>query len=165
MSKASRAGGATVNIELPLAAEGQAIVEEEVVVAEKQPRRLKATRHILIIDDEPAICDILTRALSEEGYITDSVSNARAALEKIAENSYELCIIDLKMPQMSGKELYEIMKRRFPSLAERVLFITGDTITPATENFLTSTGKPYLFKPFNSNQLVELVEETLGSGQ
>jgi len=157
--------GATVNIELPLAAEGQAIVEEKVVVAENRPHRLKATRHILIIDDEPAICDILTRALSEEGYITDSVSNARAALEKIAENSYELCIIDLKMPQMSGKELYEIMKRRFPSLAERVVFITGDTITPATENFLTSTGKPYLFKPFNSNQLVELVEETLGSGQ
>ncbi len=157
--------GTTVNIELPLAAEGQAIVEEKVVVAENRPHRLKATGHILIIDDEPAICDILTRALFEEGYTTDSVSNARAALEKIAENSYELCIIDLKMPQMSGKELYEIMKRRFPSLAQRVVFITGDTMTPATENFLTSTGKPYLFKPFNSNQLVELVEETLGSGQ
>ena len=157
--------GTIVNIELPPAAEGQAIVEEKVVVAENRPHRLKATGHILIIDDEPAICDILTRALSEEGYTTDSVSNARTALEKIAENSYELCIIDLKMPQMSGKELYEIMKRRSPSLAQRVVFITGDTITPATENFLTSTGKPYLIKPFNSNQLVELVEETLGSGQ
>lgn len=157
--------GTTVNIELLLAVKGQAIVKEKVVVAENRPHRLKATGHILIIDDEPAICDILTRALSEEGYTTDSVSNARTALEKIAGNSYELCIIDLKMPQMSGKELYESMKRSYPSSAERVVFITGDTITPATENFLTSTGKPYLIKPFNSNQLVELVEETLGSGQ
>jgi len=154
--------GANFSIELPLAAQGQAIVEEEVVVAENQSSRLKATGHILIVDDEPVICDVLARALSEKGYTTVSVSDGRTALEKIAENSCALCIIDLKMPQMSGEKLYEIMKRRYPSSAERVVFITGNTVTSATENFLNSTGKPYLIKPFNSNQLVELVEETLG---
>ncbi|MCK4722257.1 MAG: response regulator, partial [Dehalococcoidia bacterium] len=164
----SRKGkGATFTIELPLTTQGEAVVEEEdrLVVKKSQPRKRKTTGRILVVDDEPAVCDVLGRALSEEGYVTDSALTARAALEKIARNNYELYIIDLKMPRTSGKRLYQIMRQRYPSLAEKVVFITGDTTTPATENFLASTGKPYLAKPFSSDQVIELVEETLGGRQ
>ena len=58
-----------------------------------------------------------------------------------------------------------MMKQRYPDSAGRVVFITGDTITPATEDFLASTGRPYLAKPFSSDQVIELVEETLGGRQ
>jgi PAS domain S-box-containing protein len=158
--------GATFTIELPLATSGEAVVEEKEPAAKtSRPQRQRANGRILIVDDEPSINDVLTRALSEHGYVTDSALTAKTALQKIAGNNYELYIIDLKMPRTSGKRLYQIMRQRYPSLAEKVVFITGDTTTPATQNFLASTGKPYLAKPFGSDQVIELVEETIGGRQ
>ena len=158
--------GATFTIELPLATQREAVVEEKEAAAKtSRPQRQTANGRILIVDDEPSINDVLTRALSEQGYVTDSALTAKTALQKIAGNNYELYIIDLKMPRTSGKRLYQIMRQRYPSLAEKVVFITGDTTTPATENFLASTGKPYLAKPFSSDQVIELLEETLGGRQ
>ena len=120
-----------------------------------------SSANILIIDDEPGIRDILTRIFSERGYTTDSAADAKSALAKYAHNSYDLTIIDLKLPKISGKKLYEMMGKRYPSSARRVLFITGDTITQSTQDFLDSTGKPYLTKPFNSAVVLELVEQIL----
>jgi PAS domain S-box-containing protein len=155
--------GADFIIELPIVVAEEPDVEEEAVVVEDSPRyRRKASESILIVDDEPGICDILTRILSERGYQTDSASDAKTALTKIAENGYDLCIIDLKMPGTSGKRLYETIKQKQPSLAKKAAFITGDTVTPATQGFLDSTGRPYLIKPFNPKVAVELVEEILG---
>jgi DNA-binding response OmpR family regulator len=155
--------GADFIIELPIVVAEEPDVEEEAVVVEDSPRyRRKASESILIVDDEPGICDILTRILSERGYQTDSASDAKTALTKIAENGYDLCIIDLKMPGTSGKRLYETIKQKQPSLAKKAAFITGDTVTPATQGFLDSTGRPYLIKPFNPRVALELVEEILG---
>jgi DNA-binding response OmpR family regulator len=79
------------------------------------------------------------------------------------KNGYDLFIIDLKLPRVSGMRLYEIMKERYPSSAEKVMFITGDAITPSTQDFLDLAGRPYLTKPFNPKVAVELVEEMLRS--
>lgn len=150
-------------IELPIVVAEEPDVEEEAVVVEDSSRyRRKASENILIIDDESGIRDILTRVFSGMGYRTDSASDVKCALTKLTENGYDLCIIDLKLPRISGRRLYEIMKERYPSSAEKVMFITGDTITPSTQNFLDSTGRPYLTKPFNPKVAVELVEEILG---
>jgi len=161
--ESERGRGSTFIVELPVAVTGEAYIEEDVVVAKESPRlRVKASGSILLVDDEPGIRDILTRILSDVGYRTEGASDAKTALTKIAEHGYDLCIIDLKMPKISGRKLYEILKEKHPVLAERVLFITGDTITPSTQEFLNSTGKLYLTKPFDSKVVIELVEEMLG---
>ena len=161
--ESEKSKGAAFIIELPISVAEEIDAEEEIVVAENSHRhRRKTSYSILIVDDEPGIRDILTRILSEIGYRTEGASDARSALTKIAENGYDLCIIDLKMPRISGRRLYEIIAERHPSAAEKVIFITGDTITPATQKFLDSTERPYLTKPFNPRVVVELVEEILG---
>jgi two-component system NtrC family sensor kinase len=155
--------GAAFIIELPVAIAKEIDIEEEPAVPEDISRRRQtAGENILIIDDEPGIRDILTRILSERGYRTDCASDAKTALAKLAENGYDLFIIDLKLPKISGKKLYETMMEKHPSSTEKVMFITGDTITPSTQDFLDSTGKPYLTKPFNPRVVVELAEEILG---
>jgi PAS domain S-box-containing protein len=156
--------GSTFVVELPAIAGKELVAKKEVVVKKSRQRRRKDIGRILIVDDEAAICNILARTLSDSGYKTDAALDAKAALRKIDENGYELCIIDLNMPKISGKQLYETMKRRRLSLAERVMFITGDTITPATQDFLDSTRKLYLAKPLNPEEVVGLVKETLGGG-
>jgi len=150
-------------IELSMVVAEESDVEEEVVVVEDGPRRQrKATETILIVDDELGIREILSRVFSGRGYRTDSASDAESALAKLTKkNDYDLCIIDLKLTRISGRRLYEIMKEKHPSLAEKVMFITGDTVTPSTQTFLDSTGRPYLTKPFNPNAAVEFVEKIL----
>jgi PAS domain S-box-containing protein len=138
-------------------------VEAEAAVMEDRPRRRReANENILIVDDEPGIREILARVFSGMGYRTDSASDAESALAKLTKrDDYDLCIIDLKLTRISGKRLYEIMKEKHPSLAEKVMFITGDTVTPSTQSFLDSTGRPYLTKPFNPKAAVEFVEKIL----
>ena len=120
-----------------------------------------AGEKILIVDDEPGIRDILTRTFSQKGYIPDCAEDARSALAKLSNNRYDITIIDLKLPKISGKKLYETMVQRYPRSAKRVMFITGDTITQSTQDFLDSTGRPYLTKPFNPSVVVELAEQII----
>lgn len=155
--------GAAFIIELPVAIAEEIGVKQELAVPEDSSRcRQTACENILIVDDEPGIRDILTRILAERGYRTDCASDAKTALTKLDKNGYDLFIIDLKLPKISGKKFYEIMMEKHPSLTEKVMFITGDTITPSTQDFLDLTGKPYLTKPFNPRVAAELAEEILG---
>lgn len=113
------------------------------------------------MDDELSVRESLARFLSEKGYLVDSADSAGTALARIAQNGYDLCIIDLKMPMTNGGELYKAIKRRYPSSSEKIIFITGDTITPATQRFLDSTGLPYLAKPFNFGEILGVVRKVL----
>jgi CheY-like chemotaxis protein len=154
--------GATFIIELPVAVEGQqsAVEKEKKAAKAKSHRpRQKATGNILIVEDEPSIRSILTRPLSNTGHQAQAVSNGKTALRKLAENVYDLLIVDLKMSGLSGRELYEIMKKSHPNMAKRVVFITGDTVTPETHNFLVSTGRQYLSKPFNPREITDIIEK------
>jgi two-component system NtrC family sensor kinase len=154
--------GAEFIIDLPIAVAEEPDIGEEIARKEdnRQYRR-KASENILIIDDESGVRDVLTRVFSETGYQTDSASDAKSALTKLNKNGYDMFIIDLKLPKVSGMRLYEIMKQKYPSSAEKVMFITGDAITASTQDFLDSAGRPYLTKPFNPKVAVELVEEML----
>jgi nitrogen-specific signal transduction histidine kinase/CheY-like chemotaxis protein len=159
----SQAGqGATFIIELPLVAEEQGEEQAE-IVEERTPRRSKkASGTILIVDDEESIRNILTRVLSQEGYQADTAVSGKAALKKLAQRAYDLLILDFKMPDMGGRELYGNLKVKYPEMADKVLFSTGDTMTGETHTFITSTGRPFLSKPFNHQELLKLVEETIG---
>ncbi len=155
--------GASFSIELPIAfGEEAEIMEASAVTQYVSTSHQRKTNKVLVVDDEPGIRDILARILSEKGYRIDSASDAKTALMKIAENSYDLYIIDLKLPKISGKKLYEIMIEKHPSLTRRVMFITGDTITQSTQDFLDSTGKPYLTKPFNPRVIGEMAQKLMG---
>jgi CheY-like chemotaxis protein/anti-sigma regulatory factor (Ser/Thr protein kinase) len=154
--------GTSFTIKLPLAVEEEVEIEEAPTVSGHISHRRKTTsENILIIDDEPGIRDVLTRIFSEKGFKTECASDAKTALSKLNRNSYDLYIIDLKIPKTTGKKLYETIVQKHPSSTGRVMFITGDTITPSTQDFLDSTGNPYLTKPFNPRVVLQLAEEIL----
>ena len=119
------------------------------------------TGNILIVEDEPAIRAVLTRTLSAEGYQVQAVSAGKAALGKLAKNTYDLIFTDLKMPGMSGRELYKAIKKKHPNSAEKVVFITGDFMTADTHGLLASTGRLYLVKPFDSKDIKDVIEKVL----
>ncbi len=116
---------------------------------------------LLLIDDEPAMLVAMQRALQRSGYRVDVASNARTALVRLERTAYDLIVCDIRMPEMSGVEFYQVLHESHPHLAQRIIFATGDAVSPATRQFLDKTGVPCLHKPFGLNELVSEVNRML----
>ncbi len=114
---------------------------------------------ILVVDDEPLIADMMVDMLTAEGYQVDTAANGRLALEKIKQQSYELILSDLLMPELDGFELYRELERCRPDLLRRMIFVSGTT--EQYRRFLEETGVPILPKPFELEDLRQLTERAL----
>jgi PAS domain S-box-containing protein len=119
---------------------------------------------ILVVDDEPAILQFLTSVLTEEGHQVETVDNADDALARLKSKSYSLILLDIKLPGVSGIELYKRIQKIAKSLARRVVFITGDVIGADTKDFLARTKALYITKPFDTEQLKKDINHILTHG-
>ncbi|MBM2824508.1 MAG: DNA-binding heavy metal response regulator [Dehalococcoidales bacterium] len=118
-------------------------------------------KHILVVDDEPSIRQLCQVVFTEEGFDVDTVANGKAALAMIGKQEHDLYLIDIKMPLMDGKELYQSLQKTYPRSAGRTVFMTGSIIGQDTENFFLSSGRQVLRKPFTTDELRAIVREAL----
>jgi two-component system NtrC family sensor kinase len=121
-------------------------------------------RRLLIVDDEPGIVDVLRRALDEKGFQTESACNGAEALSRLASKEYDLIISDICMPEMNGEKLHAAISERYPHLRDRIIFVTGDTVSPSSRNFLEQSGARWLNKPFDISEIERVVASTLHQG-
>lgn len=116
---------------------------------------------ILVLDDEPIILELCVEFLTTEGYKVDIVSNGKEALSLLQKNDYDVVISDMKMPSLSGAEFYKLVNEKYPKVAKRIIFVTGDMLNLETKAFLESTNNPYLIKPFKLNELRNIIKEVI----
>jgi len=116
---------------------------------------------IFVLEDEPAISEMCQRVLGSEGYEVDSAVSSKVAEDMIAKKDYNLCLIDIKTPGLSGEKLYRWLQEKHPHLAERVVFTTGGVTGEETKSFLEQAAKPFLRKPFTPEELRAIISETL----
>ena len=116
---------------------------------------------ILVVDDEAALAAAVTDALRDAGYTVDHAADGEEALEKVKAGAFDLVICDLKMPRLDGPSFYRSLSTAVPSLARRVIFVTGDVAGTEAEAFLTSSGCRWLAKPFRLGDLLKFVREGL----
>jgi len=152
--------GATFVIEIPVVAEEER--EEEMNGPADEPVKTTVAS-ILIVDDEPDILKFLSHLLAAEGHQVETAGNSSDALEMIKSRRYSLILSDIKLPDMSGIELYQHIKKITPSLTKRVVFITGDVTGSDTRKFLTENKAHYVTKPFDIKQLKEELNRVLGT--
>jgi DNA-binding response OmpR family regulator len=79
--------------------------------------------HVLVIDDEPAICLSLTAFLEDYGFQSSSAESAEEALDLMKNNEYDICIVDLRLPGMSGEDFIVQARERKPN--QRHIIYTG----------------------------------------
>ena len=79
----------------------------------------------------------------------------------VEKQQYGLYLLDIKMPVMTGKELYQWLEEKHPQLISRVIFTSGSVVTGDTQRFLEQTGRPSLPKPFTAAELRTIIRETL----
>jgi PAS domain S-box-containing protein len=153
--------GATFIVELPIVSENKQLEMPEPVVRET---RKASKAKILVVDDELMVRQFVSQILADEGHEVEVVDSAETALEEVNSKEYQAIMLDIKMPGMSGIELYQHFQKISPLLADKVVFITGDVMGTGTMTFLSKTKAPYIIKPFDARQLKAEINRVLASG-
>ncbi len=122
-------------------------------------RRPKA----LVVDDEESNAALVRRVLAGAGYDVESTTLSRRALVMIERTAYDVVICDVKMPELSGQELYGRVCQIRPEMARRFIFITGDIDGEDTREFLDQSRCSYFMKPFNLERLTAAVDMLTGT--
>jgi signal transduction histidine kinase len=152
--------GTTFHIELPVVRD-DARAPQPRGTTEAEPA--VTGRSILVVDDEESIQRLLGTILAMDGHQVDVARNGLDALRQISRRRYDAVITDIKMPDMDGRALYQELLATDRSLAERTIFITGDTVSPETRIFLQEVDNPCLAKPFRVREVRETLEGLLAA--
>jgi DNA-binding response OmpR family regulator len=102
------------------------------------------------------------RTLSAEGFQVDIAVSGKAALDVLSREDFDLCLVDIRTPGMSGIELYGQLQKKHPGMVDKVVFTTGDVLGNDIGAFLESTGRPYLAKPFSPDELRAIARTAMG---
>lgn len=123
----------------------------------KKTAKMTVRHHIkvLVIDDDPAVCKTVGLLLEDCGYRPTTFTDAQEAIEHAAEESYQIAIIDLRMPAMDGVEVVERLKGIDENMS-CIVMTAYPNLDTATETMRRGTCD-YISKPFEKEQLVDAV--------
>jgi CheY-like chemotaxis protein len=117
---------------------------------------------VLVIDDEDMLRRAMERILVDAGHEVTGTSSARSALDTIKAGAvFDVILCDLMMPDMTGMEFFEKLLSANPSLARRVVFVSGGATTAQVGAFLASVPNEKIDKPFRSVQLRDAIQRVL----
>lgn len=153
-------GGACFSVELPAQPAGAAEASSRTLA-----KSAMSAGHVLVVDDEPDLAEALAELLEGEGYHVDVAKSGRQAQALIAAAPYDFILTDVRMPDVDGPALLRWIERSHPHLARRLAFVTGDTLSAGSENFLLADDHPTLEKPFDLAGLRKLLVDLRAEGK
>jgi DNA-binding NtrC family response regulator len=114
---------------------------------------------ILVVDDDDTIRATMKAILEDEGYEVDLAASGKEGIQKAKETSYNIALLDIRLPDMEGVELLKLMKPAEPRT--RKIMVTG---YPSTQNAIEALNKnadAYLIKPVDIEKLLNTIKEQL----
>ncbi|MBX3261234.1 MAG: PAS domain S-box protein [Labilithrix sp.] len=135
----------------------------EALEAARVPRARSSGKRILVVDDEPRLAATLKMVLADH-HTTIARSGHEALQHLHAGEPYDLVISDLLMENIDGMDLYRRIGLEWPSLEPRIIFLTGDAFISRTQEFLAKIPNRHLQKPFDPDELLDVVDEVLEAG-
>src|SRR5829696_6938963 len=115
--------------------------------------------NLLVVDDEKGYREVLTVIFESEGHSVRSANNGRTAVEMLRSGLFDVCISDVKMPDMNGVELLRTVREILPDLAV-ILMTAFGTIDTAREAFKLGADD-FIQKPFSNDELKLIVQRAL----
>lgn len=121
----------------------------------------RGSETILVVEDEPAVLQLAGRVLRQSGYSVLEAQGAAEAIEAFEQNDQpiNLLLTDVVMPQGSGRDVAESLKRSLPDL--RVVYMSGYTDDTVLRHGILEAGAAFLQKPFTPQSLTRLVRDVL----
>jgi DNA-binding NtrC family response regulator len=117
------------------------------------------TGKILIVDDEPVVRDSLGKWMKEEGFTVQTVASAHEALHSFQPQTWDVALLDIKMPGIDGIELQKRLQEADPDLI--VIVMTGYASVETAVQALKQGAYDYICKPFEPDELVHTIDNAL----
>jgi len=114
---------------------------------------------ILVVDDEEVVCHSCERILADAGHEVDCIMDSTAVLKKAAEESYDIVVLDIMMPRISGLDILQTLKEEQPDID--VIMVTGLSQIETAVLSMKMGAFDYLSKPFDPDELVMVVDRAL----
>ena len=114
---------------------------------------------ILVVDDEPEICDLLQDFLTQEGYQVFTAKNGQEAISLGSQNRFDLALLDIKMPGMDGIEAFQELKNVKKDM--EVIILTGHGTLGTAKEAMRLGAYDYLTKPFDLALVKSVIREAL----
>lgn len=111
---------------------------------------------ILVVDDDPDICDYMQSLLSTAGYTVDTNTNPTRAIEELRSQRYHLVVLDLMMPKVDGIELLRTIRRFDSDVA--IVVLTGYPSVETAVQSLKLNVSDYIRKPFDADEFLNAIE-------
>ncbi len=112
---------------------------------------------VLIVDDQEHIRRSVSRLLERHGFACAAVSTAREAMARVLSESFDAVVSDVHLDGESGLDLFMSITAELPSLRHRFVLMTGDVLAPDVARFLNETGCASVPKPFEAQELIDVL--------
>ena len=150
--------GATFTIALPATEGTQAADAASPGDAAVNPLEGRGKK-ILLVDDENILLEMIRDDLQRHGYEVVTANNGEAALRELHAHKVDAICCDIKMPGMSGRQMYDWVCASRPEYARRLVFMTGDVINEPLQYFLEQENLACLNKPFALRELRQALQK------
>ena len=123
------------------------------------------SKRILVVDDEPDVNITLRKVLEKNGFIVDSYEDPFLALDNFKPHYYDLLILDIKMPKMSGFSFYREIKKRDDKL--KICFLTAGEMYYGSYSDIFSSlpANCFIRKPITNDELLEHIDRIMYGGR
>jgi signal transduction histidine kinase len=148
--------GTTIQVFLPFG-----IAAPQIVAVDAAPLRFPASGRILLLDDEELVRDLAAGILRDAGYQVVTGADGEDALRRfgLAQQPFDLVILDLMMPRLGGRDTFAAMRRIDPSV--RVLVVSGLPLDGEAQLVLDEGAAGFLSKPFERAELLRKVADAI----
>src|SRR3954467_4159203 len=117
------------------------------------------TKHLLLVEDEPALRRVVAEQLAHRGYTVDQAESGEAALAKLSDFAYDAIVTDLRMPGISGSDVVDAAIGRYPDIV--AIVVTGyGTVKDAVEA-IKRGASDFVSKPFQIDELLHALDSAL----
>lgn len=120
-------------------------------------------RKVLVIDDEPVVCNSCRRVLEQEGYDVCVATDPREGINRVSEEHFDVAIVDLRMPGIGGMDVLRVVRTNRPHT--QVIIITGYSSVPTAVEARQLGAADYLPKPFTPQELSDRMQRVFDAAE
>ncbi len=124
---------------------------------------MRGKRRVLILDDEPIVCERLKPALEKSGFEVETYTDSQKVIDRLMEEKFDVLVTDLKMQGPDGIDVLRFAQEHAP--ATKVIIITGFATVDTAREAMRSGAVDFIPKPFKITQLRDLIVSLTGGGQ
>jgi CheY-like chemotaxis protein len=153
--------GTDIRVYLPVATEPAPTSDEGTAVADEPPR-LATVKHVLVVDDDPAVRDVAQRLLQSLGCRTTAFEDGVRCIEfyRHAFRDVDVVLLDMVMPVMTGRETFQKLREINPAI--RALLASGYSLDREAQSMLDEGVRGFVQKPYSRATLLAKLTEALG---